>query len=279
MTVAAQHPDATTDATTNEDILLRDERGRVAILTMNRPKARNSLSDALLAALHEAVDAIARDPDIGAVVLTGNGPAFCSGHDLKEMTGRRGDADRGQAAFEASMNQCAAMMQAVMASPKPVVAAVNGTATAAGCQLVMSCDLAVASADAKFATPGVNIGLFCSAPMVAMTRNINRKHAMEMLLLGDLIGAEDARRFGIVNRVVPAEQVFAEAFGMAATIASKPAATVAVGKRTFQRQLEQPIAEAYRSAAATMVASMLHQESAEGIGAFLDKRAPKWRSD
>ncbi len=263
----------------NEDVLLRDDRGSIALLTLNRPQTRNTLSDAMLAALQAQIDDIAASKRIRAVVLTGNGPAFCAGHDLKEMTGHRADPDHGRAHFADIMGRCAAVMQSVMACPKPVIAAVNGIATAAGCQLVASCDLAVASETAKFCTPGVNIGLFCSSPMVALTRNVGRKQAMEMLLLGEMIDAQQARDFGLVNRVVAPEQVLPEALELAETIAAKPAATVATGKALFLRQLELPVAEAYKAAAETMVASMLHDDAVEGIGAFIDKRRPDWRQD
>lgn len=263
----------------NEDVLLRDDRGAIALLTLNRPQTRNTLSDAMLAALQAQIDDIAASRRIRAVVLTGNGPAFCAGHDLKEMTGHRADPDRGRAHFADIMGRCAAVMQSIMACPKPVIAAVNGTATAAGCQLVASCDLAVASNAARFCTPGVNIGLFCSSPMVALTRNVGRKQAMEMLLLGEMIDAEQARDFGLVNRVAAPDRVLPEVLGLAETIAAKPAATVAAGKALFQRQLELPVAEAYEAAAETMVASMLHDDAIEGIGAFIDKRAPDWRQD
>lgn len=265
-----------TPAPANEDILLRDDRGSIACLTLNRPQTRNCLSDAMLAALQAQFDDITASRELRAVVLTGNGPVFCAGHDLKEMTSHRVDADRGEAHFTDIMQRCAALMQSVMLCPKPVIAAVNGTATAAGCQLVASCDLAVASETAKFCTPGVNIGLFCSSPMVALTRNIGRKQAMEMLLLGEMIGAEDGLRFGLVNRVVPGNQVLPQALHFAERIAAKPAATVATGKQLFQRQLERPVAEAYKEAAEVMVSNMLHPDSVEGIGAFLDKRKPHW---
>lgn len=263
----------------NADILLREDRGPVALLTLNRPAARNSLCDALLAALQAAVDDIARSRSVRAAVIAGNGPVFCAGHDLKEMTGYRNSPDGGRARFEATMASCARLMQSIMESPKPIVAAVAGTATAAGCQLVASCDLAVAATTARFCTPGVNIGLFCSSPAVALVRNIGRKRALEMLLLGDMIGAREAHDYGLVNRVVEPAEVLPEALRLAQQIASKPAATIAVGKRDFQTLTEAPLAEAYARAARTMVESMLHADSVEGIGAFLDKRQPDWRQE
>src|SRR3954454_10130857 len=185
-------------------VLLREDVGEIAILTLNRPQARNSLSDSLIAALTESLAALASDRNVRVVVLAASGPAFSAGHDMKEMTARRSDADRGRAYFKQLMDACAAMMQAIVRLPKPVIAVVHGPASAAGCQLVASCDLAIASSDAKFATPGVDIGLFCSTPMVALSRNVARKHAMDMLLTGHMIGAQEAQRIGLVNRVVPA---------------------------------------------------------------------------
>ncbi len=248
----------------------------VLVLTLDRPQARNALSEAMIAALTAAIDAAGRDARVRAVVLAANGPAFSAGHDLKELTARRSDADRGRAYFKHIMEACAAMMQAIVACPKPVIAAVEGIATAAGCQLVATCDLAVTGAAAKFATPGVNIGLFCSTPMVALSRNVSRKQAMEMLLLGEILDAERAREFGLVNRVVPAGEAVAEAMRMAEQIAAKSPLTVAIGKEAFYRQLEAPLAEAYAQTAEVMVRNMLARDAAEGIGAFIDKRTPTW---
>jgi enoyl-CoA hydratase/carnithine racemase len=258
-------------------VLLREDAGDVAVLTLNRPQARNSLSEALIAALADALAVIGDDRSVRAVVIGANGPAFCAGHDLKELTARRGDADRGREYFRHIMESCSAMMQAIVRLPKPVIAAVNGTATAAGCQLVASCDLAVASAAASFATPGVNIGLFCSTPMVALSRNVARKHAMEMLLTGDAVAADDAYRLGLVNRVVPAGREREEAIALARKIASKSALTVKIGKEAFYRQLEMSLADAYAYASSTMVENMLARDAEEGIGAFIDKRQPKWQ--
>jgi enoyl-CoA hydratase/carnithine racemase len=257
-------------------VLLREDRGDIAVLTLNRPKERNSLSEALLAALTESLAAIANDERVRAVVLAANGPAFSAGHDMKEMTARRGDPDRGRAYFKELMDACSAMMQAIVRLPKPVIACVQGPASAAGCQLVASCDLAVASDAAKFATPGVNIGLFCSTPMVALSRNVSRKAAMEMLLTGDLIDAEDARSIGLVNRVVPAGTEREAALALARRIASKSALTLKIGKEAFYRQLEMPLADAYRYASEVMVENMLARDAAEGIGAFIEKREPNW---
>jgi enoyl-CoA hydratase/carnithine racemase len=258
-------------------VLLREDAGDVAVLMLNRPQARNSLSEALIAALADALAAAGADRSVRAVVIGANGSAFCAGHDLKELTARRGDADRGREYFRHIMESCSAMMQAIVRLPKPVIAAVNGTATAAGCQLVASCDLAVASAAAQFATPGVDIGLFCSTPMVALSRNVARKHAMEMLLTGDAVAAADALRLGLVNRVVPAGREREEAMALARKIASKSALTVKTGKEAFYRQLEMNLADAYAYASSTMVENMLARDAEEGIGAFIDKRPPKWQ--
>ena len=256
--------------------LLRADQGPVAVLTLNRPEARNCLSEELLAALHAAVAEIGGSDAVRAIVITGAGSAFSSGHDLKELSSHRTDPDRGKAYFAKIMNACSQMMLSIVRSPKPVIAAVNGIATAAGCQLVATCDLAVASADARFATPGVNIGLFCSTPMVALSRNLSRKAAMEMLLLGDMVGADEAKELGLVNRVVRPDETVNAAVELGRRIAEKPKATLKIGKEAFYRQLEMPLEEAYAYASAVMVENMLHEEAKEGIGAFLEKRQPRW---
>ena len=251
-------------------------RGGIAILTLDRPAQRNSLSEALIAELQRTVDRCSADAAVRAVVLAANGPAFSAGHDMKEMTARRSDPDGGRAYFAGLMGACAAMMQAIQRSPKPFIAAVEGVATAAGCQLVATCDLAVAGAEARFATPGVNIGLFCSTPMVALTRNVPRKRAMEMLLLGEMLSAAEAADYGLVNRVVAKGGALAEAIAMAERIAAKSQATISVGKELFYRQLEAPVAEAYAEAARVMVENMMLADAEEGICAFIDKREPRW---
>jgi enoyl-CoA hydratase/carnithine racemase len=230
----------------------------------------------MLAALQTAIDAAAKDAGVRAVVIAARGSVFCAGHDMKEMTQHRSDADGGRAYTELLMRQCAKMMRSIVLAPKPVIAAVQGAALAAGCQLVATCDLAVAAEEATFCTPGVNIGLFCSTPMVALSRNVSRKRAMEMLLLGDKLIARDALDYGLVNRVVPVGKVMDEALALAARIASKPPATIAIGKEAFYRQVEMPLADAYDYAAGVMVENMMHAEAAEGIGAFIEKRAPDW---
>jgi enoyl-CoA hydratase/carnithine racemase len=258
-------------------ILLREDKGGIAILTLNRPQARNSLSEALLKALSDALSAIAHDRTVRAVVIAANGPAFSAGHDLKELNAHRSDEDRGRAYFKHIMNLCSRVMQQVVTLPQPVIAAVQATATAAGCQLVASCDLAIASQAAKFATPGVNIGLFCSTPMVALSRNVSRKQAMQMLLTGDLISAEEAARIGLVNEVVPAGEERAAALMLAAKIAGKSTLTVKIGKEAFYRQAEMPLADAYDYASQVMVENMLARDAEEGINAFIEKRDAKWQ--
>jgi enoyl-CoA hydratase/carnithine racemase len=259
-----------------EAILLRKDRESVAILTLNRPSARNALSEAMITSLSDALAAIAADARIRAVVLAAKGPAFCAGHDLKELTARRADADGGRAYFQQIMTICSAMMQAIVKLPQPVIAAVQGPASAAGCQLVATCDLAVASNAAKFATPGVDIGLFCSTPMVALSRNVSRKHAMQMLLTGEMISAEDALRFGLVNRVVAAGEELNAALALANIIASKSSHTVKIGKEAFYRQAEMPLADAYQYAAQVMTENMMARDAQEGICAFIEKRKPSW---
>src|SRR5690349_14613122 len=258
-------------------ILLRENVGSIAVLTLNRPAARNSLSESLIAELHGGLNAIRDDASVRGVVIAANGPAFSAGHDMKELTARRSDADRGRAYFAEIMNACSAMMQAVVHLPKPVVASVQGIATAAGCQLVASCDLAVASENATFATPGVDIGLFCSTPMVALSRNVPRKQAMEMLLTGEPISATTARDIGLINRVVPAGTEREAAIALAQKVALKSAYTVKLGKEAFYRQAEMSLADAYRYTAEVMTENMMARDAEEGIGAFIEKREPTWQ--
>jgi enoyl-CoA hydratase/carnithine racemase len=257
-------------------MLLREDVGGVAVLTLNQPQSRNALSEAMLEALGDALTAIAHDENVRAVVLAANGPAFCAGHDLKELSRHRSQDDGGRAYFKHIMNMCSTMMQQIIALPQPVIAAVQGPASAAGCQLVATCDLAVSSKAAKFATPGVHIGLFCSTPMVALSRDVAPKHAMEMLLVGDLISAEEAARIGLINRVVANGRERAEAIKLARGIAEKSAMTVKLGKQGFYRQLEMPLAEAYEYVTEVLVENMLKHDAEEGIGAFVEKRTPKW---
>ncbi|MCB1521337.1 MAG: enoyl-CoA hydratase [Hyphomicrobiaceae bacterium] len=249
----------------------------IAIVTLDRPASRNALSIAMMAGLHAAISELGRDEEISAIVLAANGPAFCAGHDLKEMTAHRTDDDGGRAFFKQTMDACAALMLEIVACPKPVIAAVHATATAAGCQLVATSDLAIAADTARFCTPGVNIGLFCSTPMVALSRNVPRKRAMEMLLLGDMMDASDAVLYGLVNRAVPATDVLDAALEMAQRVAAKSPATVAIGKAAFYAQIEKPLADAYAYAAEVMVENMMYRDAAEGIGAFIEKRKPTWK--
>ncbi len=259
-----------------ETPLRRDDRCGVAVLTLDRPAARNALSEALLDALTETLDAVAADPAIRAVVLAAEGPVFCAGHDLKQMTARRADPDRGRAYFAGVLARCAAMMTRLVRLPQPVIAAVEGMATAAGCQLVASCDLAVAGAGARFCTPGVQIGLFCSTPMVALSRNLAPKHAMEMRLTGETIDAETAARMALVIRVVPAGGALDAALAMAELVAAKSPHALRVGKRAFYEQRELGLDAAYDHAGRVMVENMLARDAEEGIGAFIAKRAPVW---
>ncbi len=263
------------NAPASEPLVLTSRNGPVLRLALNRPRARNALSESLMAALQSVLDDAAKD-DSRVIVLAAEGPAFCSGHDLKEMTAHRAEGDAGKAAFAAIFAQCSRLMRTVVRHPKPIIAQVHGIATAAGCQLVASCDLAVASSEAKFATPGVNIGLFCSTPMVALSRNVSRKHAMEMLLTGDMISANQAYHMGLLNRVVAHETLEAETMALAQQVAGKPRATVKIGKEAFYRQLEMPLSDAYDYASKVMTENMLHAEANEGISAFVEKRDPKW---
>jgi len=252
--------------------VLRDQpEAGIIRLTLNRPKAYNSLSVGLMAALQAELDAIKTDRGVKAVIIAANGPGFCAGHDLKEVR-----ANPGRSHYEALFRQCSMLMQSIVALPQPVIAQVHGIATAAGCQLVASCDLAVAADTARFATPGVNIGLFCSTPMVALSRNVSRKHAMEMLLTGDMLPASRAAEIGLVNRVVPEADLAGAALGLARQIAAKSPLTVKIGKEAFYRQLDMPLAQAYDHASRVMTENMLARDAEEGIDAFIQKREPKW---
>jgi enoyl-CoA hydratase/carnithine racemase len=253
-----------------------ERRAGTLLVTLARPESRNSLSEAMLAALQRAVELAGEDKEVRAIVIAAKGNVFSAGHDLRELSAHRGDPDGGRAYTQVVMLQCAKLMRSIVRCPKPAIAAVEGVATAAGCQLVASCDLAAAAEGAQFCTPGVNIGLFCSTPMVALTRNVPRKRAMEMLLLGEMLPAQQAAQYGLVNRVVPAGKALNEALAMADALAAKPAATVTIGKEAFYRQIEMTLADAYDYAAEVMVENMLHAEAREGIGAFLDKRPPNW---
>ena len=258
----------------------RRDEGAVAILTLDHQASRNSLSEAMMAELQSRLDEIAREKTVRAVVLAAKGPVFCAGHDLKELTARRTDADKGRRYFEEVFARCSQLMQSLVRLPRPVIAAVDGIATAAGCQLVASCDLAVASPSARFATPGVNIGLFCSTPMVALSRNVSRKHAMEMLLTGEMITAEEAERVGLVNRVTKTGEMAVDgALELARQIAAKPPATIRIGKEAFYRQVQMTLEEAYAYTSRVIVQNMLSDDAREGIAAFTEKREPRWTGD
>jgi enoyl-CoA hydratase/carnithine racemase len=261
-----------------QDILLRelDDAG-ILRLTLNDPARRNALSEAMLGELGRAFAEAGSDPAVRVVILAANGPAFCAGHDLKEMTAGRSGPDCGKAYFTGVMTLCSSVMQAIVNCPKPVIAEVSGVATAAGCQLVASCDLAVAADTARFSTPGVLIGLFCSTPMVALSRNVSNKHAMEMLLTGDMMPATRAEEIGLVNRTVAPEALQEATMAMARKIASRSSMTLATGKRAFYAQREMPLSQAYAYASGVMVENMLASDAEEGIGAFIEKRAPQWQ--
>ena len=263
---------------TQSEILLHNfDASGILRLTLNDVGRRNALSEAMLGTLGATFNEAGADPAVRVIVLAANGPAFCAGHDLKEMTAGRAAEDGGRAYFSHVMALCAGVMQGIVACPKPVIAEVTGVATAAGCQLVASCDLAIAAETAKFSTPGVHIGLFCSTPMVALSRNVANKHAMEMLLTGDMISAARAAEIGLVNRSVPDDALRTETLEMAGKIASKSSMTLATGKQAFYAQREMPLADAYAYASQVMVDNMLARDAEEGIGAFIEKRAPQWQ--
>ena len=253
-------------------VLVRSTHDEVATLTLNRPRQYNALSSAVLAALHEELDALARDSTVRVVMVTGTGNAFCSGHDLKEMR-----ALQSRKEVEALFSSCSEMMKKLVRLPQPVIAVVNGLATAAGCQLVAQCDLAVAASNARFAASGINLGLFCSTPAVAISRNLGRKRAAEMLFGGEFIDADTALDWGLVNRVAPAEQAMETALAMAANLKSKPREALALGKALFYRQLEENLSTAYEDATRTIAGNMDSDIAREGVDAFFDKRSPRWK--
>ena len=264
-----------TDGTQEEPLLRSEYADGVATLTLNRPRARNALSVGLMTALEDELARVrGHQGKIFVVILRGEGPAFCAGHDLKEM--RREPREE---VFADLFEQCSRLMKAIVRLPQPVIAEVHGIATAAGCQLVASCDLAVAANDARFATPGVNIGLFCSTPMVALSRNVSGKAAMEMLLTGDMVSASHAQQIGLVNRVVPPSELRSETRNLARQISSKSPLTVAIGKEAFYRQQEMSLDDAYAYASQVMTRNMMARDAAEGIDAFLQKRLPVWSGE
>ncbi|WP_424986600.1 enoyl-CoA hydratase [Microbulbifer sp. S227A] len=257
-------------------ILERNDTGAVAHLTMNAPDRLNALSDEMIAALQAEFDTLREDPSVRAVIISGAGKAFCAGHDLKQMTAGRQNPDGGRAYFTDLFSRCTAMMLSIRSLPQPVIAQVHGIATAAGCQLVATCDLAVAADDTRFGVNGVNIGLFCSTPMVALSRNIPRKKAFEMLTTGQFIAAPRAEALGLVNRSVPAAQLESETMDLANTLATKLGSAVRIGKRAFYEQLEQPLEQAYAYCGDVMVQNMMIRDTEEGIAAFIGKRSPDW---
>lgn len=265
--------------TVNTEIIIQEltETG-ILRLTLNDNGRRNALSESMLERLSEIMNSSASDSSVRVIVIAANGPAFCAGHDLKELTASRTNADKGEAYFTKIMSMCAQMMQAIVNNPKPVIAEVTGIATAAGCQLVASCDLAYAADTSKFSTPGVHIGLFCSTPMVALSRNVSNKQAMEMLLTGEMVAAQRAAEIGLINRSVPAEDLTETTMAVASTIASKSGMTLATGKQAFYKQREMPLAEAYEYASKIMVENMLEYDAEEGINAFVEKRPACWQN-
>lgn len=256
----------------SEALLLRETNAGVATLTMNRPDQFNALSEELLVEFQQALDAVAADPAIRVVVIAGAGKAFCAGHDLKQMR-----ANCGKEAMQRLFRQCGRLMTTIAGIPQPVIARVHGIATAAGCQLVASCDLAVAAEGARFAVSGINVGLFCSTPAVALSRNMGRKQALEMLLTGEFIDAFEAQRRGLVNRVASADQLDAEVGRLTDSICAKSAVAVRLGKQMFYRQLEMGQEAAYQLASETMACNMMAEDAVEGIDAFMAKRKPEWR--
>ena len=258
---------------TDEPFLLREDNAGVTTLTLNRPQSRNSLSLGMLRAFRSALASVAADESVRVVIIAGAGPAFCAGHDLKELRAEQ----YGRAYTEDLFSECTSVMLAIVRLPKPVIARVHGVATAAGCQLAATADIAFAAVDARFATPGVNIGLFCSTPMVALSRNVSRKHAMQMLLSGGLIGAEEASRMGLINEAVRASELVAHTEAFARQLAAKSPLTLAIGKEAFYRQAELPLAAAYAYASEVMIRNLEAQDAQEGIGAFVEKRAPVWQ--
>ena len=262
----------------NNDILLNELTDGVLRLTLNDDHRRNALSVDMLSQITDALASAANDTSVRVIVLAASGPVFCAGHDLKEMTAARKEQDGGEAFFEQLFETCASVMQIIVRHPKPIIAEVGGVATAAGCQLVASCDLAIAAESAQFATPGVNIGLFCSTPMVALSRNVSHKHAMEMLLLGEMLNAEKALEIGLINRVVPKSELTQVTNSIADTIAAKSSKTVAIGKRAFYEQAEMSLADAYIHTSKIMTKNMLSEDAEEGIDAFLSKRPPMWHN-
>lgn len=264
------------DQNCDEVPLARQNIGGVLLLTLNDPERCNALSETMLLALDDAFEKASNSPDVRVVILAATGSVFCAGHDLKEMTAARDNVDRGRAYFSEILSKCSSVMKKIISCPKPVIAEIDGVATAAGCQLVATCDLALASEQAQFCTPGVRIGLFCSTPMVALSRNLSNKHAMEMLLTGDMLPAERAAEMGLVNQIVPSSDLRSATMTLAGKIAKRSSLTLAIGKQAFYLQKEMELAAAYNYSAEIMVENMLAHDAQEGINAFLEKRTPNW---
>jgi len=258
-------------------LLLRKDTGSIATLTLNNPHSLNSLSNEMLDNLQLELDSLKRDGNIRAIIIKGSGKAFCAGHDLKEMTLSRQDKDGGKAAFKALFDKCSKMMQTIPSLPQPVIAQVHGIATAAGCQLVASCDLAIADEDTKFGVNGVNIGLFCSTPMVALSRNIPRKKVFEMLTTGEFINSKTAFSLGLINKVTSTSELEEETLKLAKKIESKLSSAVKIGKKAFYKQIVMPLDQAYQYTGDVMVENMLHRDTEEGVAAFIEKRDPEWK--
>ena len=259
------------------ETLIVEQEGPVAVLTMNRPQALNALSEDLLGALQGTLDALGPREDVKAIVLKGAGKAFCAGHDLREMEGKRQSPDGGRAYYSALFQQCSRLMTTIPRQPQPVIARVHGIATAAGCQLAASCDMVVAAEGTRFGVNGIDVGLFCSTPMVALSRNIGRKKTLELLTTGAFVEAVEAERLGLVNRVVPEGELDAAAMDLAGRVAGKLGPAVRIGKRAFHEQAEMPLDQAYAHTGRVMAENMLHPDTAEGIRAFLEKRPPAWQ--
>ncbi|MCY4309402.1 MAG: enoyl-CoA hydratase [Rhodobacteraceae bacterium] len=261
----------------SEEILLRNNENKIAYLVFNKPEKLNVLSEEMLESLYDQLIKLENDETIRCIVLTGKGKAFCAGHDLSELTLGRQAPDGGQEYFRKIFEMCSRVMQKIQEVPQPVIAQVNGLAVAAGCQLVATCDLAIAGESAKFGVNGVNIGLFCSTPMVAMTRNMNLKNAFELLVSGKIIKPEEAQKLGLINRVVSDESLEKEVNELATLISSKLSAAVKIGKKAFYKQAQMPLDKAYDFAGEVMVTNMLYRDTREGINAFLEKRKPDWK--
>ena len=267
------------EANTDDSILLEEFIANgVYRLTLNDAKKRNTLSEEMIAKLKSSLTDATDNKSIRVIIIAGNGPAFCSGHDLKQMTAGRDNDDQGLNYFKKVFASCSELMQMIVEHPKPIIAEVSGVAAAAGCQLVACCDLAVAGKSARFITPGVNIGLFCSTPMIALSRNVSNKAAMEMLLTGEMVSADKAEHIGLINRVTDDADLEQETTALAELIASKSSLTLKIGKEAFYKQKDMPLSEAYDFASKVMVDNMLEHDAKEGIGSFLEKRKPKWQN-